>query len=166
MSSRIDGEVFNNVVRASLVEFLNSLGGEAVAPGLDSRFKIFGLYSNWSERHAAYAAGLGTFGLNKSLITAAGCAGRFGSAVTSLEITPTPRPYQDHFSYCPWLTRGACGACIERCPSGAITEEGKDKAACSRYIDDVVKPLFTPRYGCGKCQTTVPCEDRIPFSDR
>ncbi|NPV89273.1 MAG: epoxyqueuosine reductase [Firmicutes bacterium] len=166
LSSRIDGEVFNDVVRAALADFLKSLGGEALAPVLDSRFKNFGVYSNWSERHAAYAAGLGTFGLNKSFITAAGCAGRFGSAITSLELTPSPRPYADHTSNCPWLTIGACGACIERCPSGAITEAGKDKSICRHYLDDVIKPRFNPLHGCGKCQTSVPCEDGIPLADR
>jgi len=36
--------------------------------------------SSWSERHAAYAAGLGTFSLNDALITPKGIAHRLGSA--------------------------------------------------------------------------------------
>jgi epoxyqueuosine reductase QueG len=37
--------------------------------------------SNWSERHAAYTAGLGTFGLCDGLITPLGKAMRVGEGV-------------------------------------------------------------------------------------
>lgn len=37
------------------------------------------LISDWSHRHIAYAAGLGTFGLNNMLLTREGCCGRFSS---------------------------------------------------------------------------------------
>jgi epoxyqueuosine reductase len=43
--------------------------------------------SSWSERHAAYAAGLGTFGLCDGLITARGKAVRFGSIISKLLTT-------------------------------------------------------------------------------
>lgn len=34
------------------------------------------LMSYWSQRHIAYIAGIGTFGMNNMLITAKGCSGR------------------------------------------------------------------------------------------
>jgi len=54
-----------------------------------------------------------------------------------------------------------CGACIERCPCGAITPQGKDNQVCKTYLDQTLA-LYSPPYGCGKCQTRVPCEGRVP----
>jgi epoxyqueuosine reductase QueG len=153
MYGRIEGEALNSALRAFLVNLLRENGAQAMAPGLDSRFAVVNRRSNWSERHIAYTAGLGTFGLSKGLISKRGSAGRYGSIVTSLELATTPREYSEVYEYCTM-----CGECIMRCPSGAITMEGKDHQICSNYIDNVVLPKFSPRYGCGKCQTTVPCE--------
>ena len=146
-SARIDGENFNDEVRKFLIAYLEGLGGRAVAPVKQPGYKSLKVKSTWSERHAAFIAGLGTFGLSRSLITARGAAGRFGSVVTTLEFPPTARPYKHHEEYCLFLTDGGCGECIDRCPSGAITKYGKDKEVCRNYIDTVVKPYFAPRYG-------------------
>ncbi len=162
VSARIAGEEFNDAVRRHLVKVLEGLGGKAVAPVLEDAFAVVGFRSNWSERHAAYAAGLGTFGLSRSLITVKGCAGRYGSVVTTLNLEPDPRPYKGLYEGCPWFTDGSCGRCLERCPSGAITRKGKDVRVCSDYLDNVIKPRYRPRYGCGKCQTAVPCEKASP----
>lgn len=159
---RIEGEALNDEARRFLVESLQAEGFRAVAPPLAPGYGVRDLAANWSERHAAYIAGLGTFGLSASLITSRGAAGRFGSVVTDLECSPTPRPRGSHHADCPWLTRRECGDCIARCPAGAISAEGKDKEICRRYLDEVVKPRFAPRYGCAKCQVGVPCEAGIP----
>jgi len=162
VSARIDGEAFNNLVRKRCAAVLTSLGGQAVVPPHQDAFAIVDRRSNWSERHVAYIAGLGTFGLSRSLITAKGTAGRFGSAITTLEIEPTRRAAVTHYDACPFLVDGGCGECIARCPSGAITREGKNTAVCSDYLDRVVRPRYYPRYGCAKCQTGVPCESGRP----
>ncbi|MEW6275173.1 MAG: 4Fe-4S binding protein [Bacillota bacterium] len=154
---RIEGEECNNALRRHVVEEINRAGGKALAPVLDPRFSVVEKRSNWSERHVAFIAGLGTFGLSKSLITQKGCAGRYGSVVTSLPLKPTSRSYEEVYQYCTM-----CGECIDRCPSGAIKKEGKDIRVCSQYLDTKIKPFFYPRYGCGKCQTAVPCEHSIP----
>ncbi len=154
---RIEGEEFNNLLRQALVDSVKEAGGEAVAPSLDSRFKRSDLRSNWSERHAAYIAGLGTFSLSKSLITENGCAGRYGSIVTDLLIKSSSRSYSGNEEYC-----NRCGQCIERCPAGAITEEGKNAQVCYNYLSNVISPRYRPRHGCGKCQTAVACENVIP----
>lgn len=159
--ARIEGELFNDALRRYLVTIIEKSGGVAMAPVLDPRFVITEnqevMTSNWSERHAAFIAGLGTFGLHKSFITEKGCAGRYGSVITNLELTATPRKYSGIYEYCIH-----CNLCIARCPSGAITPEGKNKAVCMNYINTQVKPKYQPRHGCGKCQTAVPCESCRP----
>lgn len=152
-------------------QFIHS-GISACAPGIDPRFhaikggkgmdgfpgiteKTYG--SNWSERHAAYAAGLGTFGLSKGLITRKGIAGRFSSIIISEIIEPDERIYEGIYDYCVM-----CGACIRRCPAEAITmEQGKDHTVCGPWLTRTAQ-LYAPRFGCGKCQTKVPCESQIP----
>jgi epoxyqueuosine reductase len=170
LHARFLGESFNEKLRHYLVTVLENEGGQAVAPILNSNYnadyKV--LSSNWSERHAAYVAGLGSFGLHRGLITAKGVAGRFGSVITSLPFKATPRSKGSHFQNCPFLVDGSCGACINRCPVGAITTEGKDKSKCHHYmfIYDNVKEMreaFGYKHSvCGKCQINVPCEDLIP----
>jgi len=162
VSARIDGEVFNNEVRSFLVEMLKQMSADAVAPCLDPRFKVVNRISNWSERHVSYAAGLGTFGLHRALITEKGSAGRLGSVITTLELTPTKRIYKSYDDYCLYLTQGKCGACIRRCPPLAITDKGKDNQICEEYIDREILSRFAPRYGCAKCSISVPCESKNP----
>ena len=170
--SRIFGEAFNNLLRDRLTEALNNAGYQAVAPFRSPLFtskpsERFVFSSTWSERHAAYAAGLGTFGLCDGLITPAGKAMRVGSVVAHIEIPPTPRPYTDHHAYCLFYSQGICGKCIDRCPVGAISEAGHDKLKCRSHLhpttSDWVKSQYGfDGYGCGLCQTAVPCESKIP----
>jgi epoxyqueuosine reductase QueG len=167
---RFKGEDFNKKLRRLLVQELEASGGRALAPALENDMvidhKMF--RSNWSERHVAYAAGLGTFGLNRGLITEKGMAGRLGSIITDLEFSPTLHKYNGPFDYCRGKRTGSCGVCIDRCPPGAITEAGMEKAICRRYahVDDCLKETRQkfgyPYSACGKCQTSVPCEAGIP----
>jgi epoxyqueuosine reductase len=156
MYGRYEGEQFNNSLSNYLVEFLEGSGMRALVPVMDSRFSVVDRRSNWSERHVAFVAGLGTFSLNRSLITAHGSAGRIGSIIVDVAIDPTERQYTAIDEHCT-----KCGACILRCPPLAINEQGKDNAVCSDYLGRVLA-RYRPRYGCGKCQTAVPCEARIP----
>jgi epoxyqueuosine reductase QueG len=153
---RIEGERFNVAMREFIVRLVADSGYDAVAPAFDARFKVTNRRSNWSERHVAYIAGPGTFSLSCSLITRLGSAGRLGSVVVNDDLPPTVRAYQSRDEYC-----SKCGSCIPRCPPLAINEHGKDHAICSDYLDRV-KVRYSPRYGCGKCQTGVPCEYQIP----
>lgn len=153
---RIEGEQFSVALRKYLVQWFLEQNYEALAPTLDGRFTVTNRRSNWSERHVAFVAGLGTLSLSCSLITLRGSAGRLGSIVVSAELSPTKRFYRTKDENCT-----QCGACIVRCPPLAINEHGKDHAVCSDYLDRVLA-RYRPRYGCGKCQTGVPCEDRIP----
>lgn len=169
--SRIFGEEFNVKLRQHLVDQFNEQGIEAVAPMLSPLWERqpsskYGYASTWSERHAAYAAGLGTFGLSDGLITPVGKAMRTGSVVVNLSIEPTKRVYDHHNAYCLFHMKGTCGECMGRCPIGAITKTGHNKVLCSKYLG--VTRHYVQRhndfkgYGCGFCQTSVPCESGIP----
>jgi epoxyqueuosine reductase len=153
---RYEGEMFSNTVRRWLVDRLQQAGGLALSPALDERFAVVQRRSNWSERHVAFIAGLGTFSLNRSLITNRGSAGRFVSVITDLDLEVTPRTYTEVEEYCT-----KCGACIRRCPPRAIDKSGKNNEICSTYLGET-KVRYAPRYGCGKCQTGIPCEARRP----
>jgi epoxyqueuosine reductase len=170
--SRIFGEEINDELKKHVADLLKSDGTDAVVPTLFSEWKWqtsekYGFASNWSERHTAYASGLGTFGLCDGLITARGKAMRAGSVVARIQIPPTPRPYTDHHEYCLFFSRGTCRKCVKRCPVGAITDEGHDKMKCITHMAATIAPYVKSNYGfegygCGFCQTGVPCESGIP----
>lgn len=172
--SRFFGEQFNCDLRLHLAATLTDAGFASVAPerlpGFDYRTsENFGIASNWSERHTAFIAGMGTFGLSDGLITPYGKAVRFGSVVTRLALPVSERPYgDDHQAWCLWHARGTCGACVRRCPVNAITTvHGHDKERCRTYIREVTTPYTTEKFGtgatpCGLCQVKIPCESRVP----
>ena len=168
LHARIEGQAFQLTICRHAEELLKKEGFAALAPMLDSRFsgsspitqnKNEQAYytSNWSERHAAFAAGLGTFGLSKGLITRKGVAGRFLSVITSACFEPDKRSYNGIYDYCNF-----CGACIRNCPAGAISKEhGKLHPPCCDFLNST-KEKYVSYYGCGKCQVKVPCENRAP----
>jgi epoxyqueuosine reductase len=166
------GEQANMALARHVVAALQQAGFRAVAPSLSPLWKWqnskrYGFASNWSERHAAYVSGLGTFGLCDGLITPRGKAMRCGSVIAEIRVAATPRPYRDHRAYCLFYPDGKCGKCIERCPAGALGKSGHDKSKCRDYLFDIVAGYAKARfgfesYGCGLCQTGVPCESAIP----
>ena len=172
--ARIFGEEVQNKLRKHLVAELTGSGIEAVASMHSPLWSLqksekYGFASTWSERHAAYASGLGTFGLCDGLITPVGKAMRTGSVIAKIDIEPTKRPYTDHREYCLFYTKGTCKKCIPRCPVNALSESGHDKIVCRAYLkpktEEYVKENFKFHgYGCGLCQTKVPCESKIPLA--
>ena len=161
LHGRIEGQKASEGAVSALMEALREEGHEAIAPSIDPRLKVFMKYAgcpeslfttNWSERHVAFAAGLGTFGLSRGLITEKGMAGRFISIVTTLELEATPRPYTGLLEYCV-----KCGACARNCPPQAIPDgQLKDHSLCDAYLAGI-REKEEPYYGCGKCQCGVPC---------
>jgi epoxyqueuosine reductase QueG len=160
---------------ASLLEVL---GCNAVAPTQSRLFEVNEMpggwmAANWSERHIAYASGLGTFGLNGLMITSRGCAVYLDSVVCDRALTPTPRNASP-VANCPFYQDGSCGLCIERCTASAISKEGRSNITCLKNLRDeqaskvrslgLDKDLVGPAPACGRCSTGVPCEDRIPSS--
>lgn len=173
---RTFGERLNDAMRKALAGWFRERGN-AAAPALlpendVARRDGIGWSSRWSERHVAFIAGLGTFGISAGLITRRGIAGRFGSVVTDLPLEPTQRAYgDDPFAWCLHMARGTCGVCRMRCPAeGAIGEKASDrnKDRCRAHIGVRSRELKGTRYtwdgvyGCGLCQTGVPCESSNP----
>lgn len=116
------------------------------------------IYSNWSQRHIAYAAGLGTFGINNMLITLNGTCGRFFSLVTDLPVLPDRPAMREN---CIYKRSGKCGACIRRCPIGALsTESPFIREKC--YTKLRVHEKTLKEKVCGKCTVGVPCTFRAP----
>ena len=169
LHARIEGQTFINGFTKRIRAFFEERGGSACVPALDPRFAVHttqlpegdpkGVHiaSNWSERHVAFASGLGTFCLSRGLISRKGVAGRYGSVIVTEAIEPDGREYTEVYEWCI-----RCGVCIRRCPAGAISlEGGKDQILCRAYVHDTGE-RYRPRYGCGKCQVGVPCEHGIP----
>jgi epoxyqueuosine reductase QueG len=169
---KLFGEKFNLALRRHLAQALTDAGFPAVVPVISPLWKVatserYGMCSSWSERHAAYASGLGTFGLCDGLITARGKAMRCGSVVARIQLPATVRPYSGHHDYCLHFSHGACGQCAKRCPVGAISDAGHDKVKCVNYISQLRAGYVQAEYGldvdvCGLCQTGVSCESMIP----
>ncbi len=175
---RTFGERINNALREGLATRLTDAGYPSVAPFLLDQCEVearpgVGLAANWSERHAAFVAGLGTFGISGGLITERGIAHRLGSVVTSLQLTTTPRPYgDDPFAWCLRSARGTCGVCMERCPVGSVggSVHERNKGACAAHGARIRRECredfgWQGIYGCGLCQTGVPCESRNPLAE-
>ena len=108
LHGRIEGQAFLADTMRELAAWMNEQNVPTLVPAQDERFqsvmggqgitgyenineKTYG--SRWSERHAAYVCGLGTFGLSKGIITEKGMAGRFGSLVTVMEAEPDVRKF-------------------------------------------------------------------------
>jgi epoxyqueuosine reductase QueG len=165
--TRSHGENLNSALRTHVVNWLRERGVVSIAPQLAAGWEqrddaAVGIASSWSERHAAYAAGLGTFSLNDGLITERGIAHRLGSVVaaTLLPRTTRSKGVRDN---CLFHAKGTCGVCVKRCPVGALSLEGHDKFLCREHVYGTAPREVGPRYnvtqtGCGLCQTAVPCE--------
>ncbi|MDL2228816.1 4Fe-4S binding protein [Treponema sp. OttesenSCG-928-L16] len=172
LHARIEGQAFILNLCAYLQDAFINEGYRCVVPASDSRFSrkspvytdkaVQGYYtSNWSERHAAYICGLGSFGLSRGLITSKGIAGRFASLITDCHFKATGRAYSGLYDYC-----SKCGACARNCPAQAISmETGKSHPVCSAFVE-MTREKHSPRFGCGKCQVRVPCEQGIPVRSR
>lgn len=172
LHGRIEGQDFISVFTDKFCQWLREREILCCAPSIDKRIRLFaagkGLEnypeandttfgSNWSERHAAYICGLGTFSLSRGIITQKGMAGRLSSVIVDVEFAPDERPYTGLDDYCIH-----CGACVKRCPARAISfEKGKEHLPCLQRLKQTMEK-YAPRYGCGKCQTAVPCEFRRP----
>ena len=152
----IETNRFISEICSTLQEELSAQGIKAGFVRATHNFDEENLLSFWSHKHVAWAAGLGTFGINHLLITAAGCGGRFGSLVFDRNIGAgaPPIPAQG------CLVKGGrkCGRCVENCPTGALSLEGLDKHKCYAHLLKVAE-----RYSelglcdvCGKCSVG-PC---------
>ncbi len=170
--TRLNGEIFSQVMVRDFVTHLMERGVLAVAPDVTpmfnkKRYPGVGWASPWSHRHVAYAAGLGTFGMHDFFITEKGCAHRCGSFVVHLPLEPDRARPGDIHAYCLHYQGRECLKCAGRCPVGAISaERAHDKEACYRRVARSLrhcnKQYHIFIYGCGLCSVGVPCESGIP----
>lgn len=144
----------------AMIAALKKEGYRAVAEPATHNFNPETLVSAWSHKHIAYACGLGSFGLHHMLITAKGCAGRFGSIVTDLLYDGETHVLERHEG-CLHYSHGICRQCVKRCPTGALTVDGLDKQRC--YDRCLETDRSYPGLGlcdvCGKCAVG-PCGRR------
>lgn len=153
-----------------MIGYLTKKGYRAEVSKEAATFSTEKLISNWSQRHFAYAAGLGTFGLNNMLITPQGCCGRFSTIVTDLPVTPD-QPLKEEL--CLYKKNRSCKVCLKNCPVHALTECSYDRQKCYRllkenaaiytefgssYLDESLHAAnSTGSEVCGKCITASPC---------
>lgn len=119
------------------------------------------LLSDWSHRHAAYIAGLGTFGINNMLITEKGCAGRVGTLVTNLELEASSRDEKEN---CLNKAGFNCSRCVDRCVNGSLQEDSFDRHKCYELLleNDELHMESKLTDVCGKCCVDLPCSFTAP----
>jgi epoxyqueuosine reductase QueG len=191
--ARNNGGALIYQVSLRLTALFRREGIEAVAPSVTEEYDAFRIpdlkfSSTWSERHVAFAAGLGRFGLNASLITPLGSNVRFGSIITNLKLVPAMVDGRSYRASCLESEGEDCAACVERCPVGALSGEGLNKFKCntmrnavrrrhlSQYAQEmnmISSPVVKHgvrkdgySLGCALCQCGVPCEGLDPFMKR
>ena len=119
------------------------------------------LICDWSQRHVAVIAGLGTFGLNNMLITDNGCCGRIGSFITDLLIDPTEKVTGNN---CLYKHMNTCKKCVDRCVNNALKVDCFDRNKCNEmclYNDKIHSDIGFSDV-CGKCLVNVPCSTTNP----
>ena len=183
---------FMDDVLEKTVSYFQKKGFQATSGMRSPAFQIIAneealsVYSTWSERHIAFAAGLGTFSLHEGFISEIGCNIRVTSIITDAPLEVTPRNSDDPYANCLYYANGKCKKCVERCPGDAISDEGHDKLKCYLYgqivqdemtgrLKDLLKPHL--RYingkeewsypvGCAFCQFDVPCMQTNPVKQK
>lgn len=120
-------------------------------------------YSNYSERHLAYVAGLGTFGLNNLLISKDGCCGRIGSIVTNLDVIADAPLERER---CLYKANGSCKLCIDPCFMDALsTDESFKRDKCFQACYRNEELHGGREYSvCGKCSVGLPCSLKAPIN--
>ena len=158
------------VLNQHLIGLLEGFGFKGAVSPEAGTFNQEKLISNWSQRHMAYAAGLGTFGINNMLITKSGCCGRYSTVVTNLLIEPD-EPIAEEL--CLYKKNGSCGICVRNCPTGALTISAFNRYTCyglcqenaaiytdfgSSYLEEAGDAANSVGSDvCGKCITASPC---------
>ena len=172
--TRLLGEGFIPILVREIVTILMNNGVLAVDPAFTRNFvkkeyPRVGWASTWSQRQAAYAAGLGTFGAHDFLITEKGCAHITGSIIVNLRLKPRLKRNDDIHAHCLHFQGKKCLRCAARCPVSAIQGSGSNtqkKKKCSKHLSRTLWHCNSKYhifiYGCGLCSCGVPCSLAVP----
>ena len=126
-------------------------------------FDVNKLISNWSHRHIAYIAGIGTFGANNMLITKNGCCGRCGSIITNYELNEY-KQISSIKEKCLKKANGTCGICQKKCIVDAYADNTFDRHKCFKQCkkNDEYHNTKGNATVCGKCLVDLPCSTKEP----
>ncbi|MDY0236503.1 MAG: hypothetical protein RBR71_10760 [Gudongella sp.] len=157
----LETNILISEINDSLIEWFISNGYKAAKLPPEKNMDYQKLKSVWSNRHIAYIAGVGKFGLNNMIITEKGCCGRLGNIVTSFKIEPTKRSENES---CLYKHDKSCGICVDRCVNNALLIDKFDRFRCYEMCQENEK--IYKRLGeaeiCGKCLVGLPCSSINP----
>jgi len=178
---------FKSYIMKQTIDFFQNRGYDAISGKFSDAYTIIAkkkFYSTWSERHIAFAAGLGTFSLHEGIISEVGCNIRLASVITNAPLKVTQRKSDEPYANCLYYAKGICKECAKKCPANAITEKGYDKSICNKYRTKIagkmvkrLRPIlksYSHRInwkfkahnfpvGCEICQFGVECTDKNPM---
>lgn len=123
MNARLDLTEYSRSICYRLARFVEGkLGSPAMTVSVSypmdySRWQKIGV-AEVSLRHAAVAAGLGTFGRHNLVVHPRfGTRVIFAAVLTKLDLVPDPSVEKNACT--------DCGLCVSNCPAGALNDEGK-----------------------------------------
>jgi epoxyqueuosine reductase QueG len=161
--------VLIGILSERIKDYLTDQGYNSVLTPVTHNFDSIKLVAKWSHKHLAHLSGLGRFGVNTQLITPSGCAGRLGSLVTEADLGDNSLVESQEL--CLHKAGKECLKCLERCPVGALKEDGIDRHRCYYRLKfnlnhtEAFAGLGDTTHVCGKCVVNLPCSfDPTPFS--
>ncbi len=148
-------------INDDLIKFFTKMGFEAGKLPPDQNMDYERLTSVWSNRHVAYIAGLGKFGINNMLITEKGSCGRYGNIVTNFKIQATKRTANEN---CLFKHDGSCGICVDNCVNDALFIDNFDRFKCYEMcqVNEQIYKELGQAGVCGKCLVGLPCTSTNP----
>lgn len=146
----IEAGSLSEALNARIADFFRDRGFTAVPP--KDAGMLPEVLSRWSQRHVAYIAGHGTFGLNNMLISDVGSVVRYYSVITDMPLKPDAKVIEER---CLYKKSGICAKCVSRCETGALTKDGFDRFKCLEMCLQN-QDIFGADV-CGKCIVDLPC---------
>lgn len=138
-----------------MASFLEDNGAKALPVPADDPYTFWDAENRYgageiSHKHAAAAAGLGVIGKNTLLVTP-----KFGNRVALVSILTDMNLEADDILQ-EELCLPSCRRCVEACPAGAITDDGRVIQKLCRDRCGTVLPRGFEAYACWECRRVCP----------